>query len=228
MHLNRQNTIIAILLAVIIVESAYITMLGVAPKTSSTFHLNYGSAERLVVNYSLFNAAIANDTQYNFTQPLKSSWLLVVYNNLQFSKTNETQTEAQVAIAPIGPTEALSIPTLIIQERADGLLRIEYYAQNWPNTYGLVLYNSTRSDLFGTSSNISLLFIDYGPASPINPELAPKTNGNLSIFAGNIMLVANYPIAWASLDSAYFYGLTGSHFTSGNLTVEARPVQNTS
>lgn len=227
--MNRQNAVIVVLILVIIVESAYIAMFTVLPRATPAYsRVTFGSSQILVANYSLFDTAIANDTQLNFTQSLKGSWKLSVYNDLQFSKTNETQTEAQVAIAPIGPTEALSIPTLIIQERADGLLRIEYFAQNWPNTYGLVLYNSSRSDLFGTNSNISLLFIKNGPASPINPELAPRSNGNLSIFAGTTMLVANYPIAWASLDSAYFYGLRGSHFTSGNLTVEVRSVQNTS
>jgi hypothetical protein len=209
------------------VESAYIAAFTFIPRTTNT-HLTYGSPQTFLANFSIFDSAIANDTQLNFTQPLKGSWILSIYNDLNFSMLNETQTEAQVAIAPIGPTEALSIPTLIIQERADGLLRIEYFAQNWPNTYGLVLYNATRSDLFGRESNISLIFTGYGAPSPINPELAPRSNGNLTIYSGTTILIANYPIAWASLDSVYFYGLVGSHFNSGNLTIEARSIQITS
>lgn len=231
---NRLNwrfvLVTIILVAIIVVETVFIVStirMGPGAQTTARGTLVLGSKENLSANYSLFDAAIANDTQFNFTRSYDGSWLLSIYDDLQFSTsmTNETSTEAQVAIAPIGPTEALSIPTLIVQERADGLLRVEYYAQNWPNTYGLVLYNSTRTDLFGPSSNISLEFISYGPPSAVNPSIAPKSNGNLTILSGNTVLVSNYPIAWASLDSAYFYGLRGTSFTQGQLTVSVRPIQ---
>jgi hypothetical protein len=224
----RSKVIITILIVVIILESTLIGYL-VLPRLNnsqppSATAITFSNEERFVANYSLFDAVIANDTEFNTTQSYGSSWILSVTDNLQFGKTNETQTEAQIAIAPIGPTEALSIPTLIIQERADGLLRIEYYAQNWPNTYGLVLYNATRNDLFGQSSNISLEFIATGPAAPINPEIAPRSNGNLSIFSGDSLLVSNYSIAWAKLDSLYFYGLKGTNFTSGQISVSVAQI----
>ena len=222
------RAVIAVLLIIVILESSFIVYPYVVTtnEVQTSGSVTLGSKQVLSAAYSEFDAAIANDTEVNFTQSYPGSWLLSLTNNLQFSNTNKTDTEAQVALAPIGPTEALSIPTLIIQERADGLLRIEYYAQNWPNTYGLVLYNSTRSDLFGPSSNISLEFIAYGPPPPIDPSIAPRSNGNLTILSGGTVLVLNYPIAWANLSSAYLYGLKGSNFTSGFLTITVRPIQN--
>jgi len=129
-----------------------------------------------------------------------------------------TGTEAQVALAPAYPVEALSIPTLIVQVRADGLIRIEYFAQNWPNTYGLILYNSTSINWEG-GANITLLFTSFGPPSDINPALAPRPNGNLTILIGGNVAVFKYPISWASLGELYFYGLRGSTFSGGSLTV---------
>src|SRR5579875_23318 len=227
----NSRILITILIVIIILEGvfiAYLTVpaLGGTQQTSrSNSIFSYTNTERFVANYSEFNAVIANDTEANASQSYRASWVLSVSNGLAFSNGNLTESEAQIAIAPVGPNEALSIPTLIVQERADGLLRVEYYAQNWPNTYGLILYNSTRTDLFGPSSNISLEFISYGPPSAVNPSIAPKSNGNLTILSGNTVLVSNYPIAWASLDSAYFYGLRGTSFTQGQLTVSVRPIQ---
>jgi hypothetical protein len=220
----NSKAVITTLIVVIILESALVGYLAVprlngSHSTSTSTTLPFSNKEGFSANYSLFDAVIANDTEVNVTQSYESSWILSVNNNLLFATTNETQTEAQIAIGPIGPTEALSIPTLIIQERADGLLRVEYYAQNWPNTYGLILYNATRNDLFGLTSNISLEFIATGPPGAINPQIAPRANGNLTIFSGDTVLVSDYPISWAKLDSLYFYGLKGTDFTSGDVTV---------
>ncbi|MHB8567365.1 MAG: hypothetical protein ACYC7D_01190 [Nitrososphaerales archaeon] len=224
--MNATRILIVTLLLVMILEAGIIGYLLFRPGlTTSDVTMTFGSSEHFAASYSQFNAVIANDTEVNFTQSYRGSWILSVNDNMQFSTINESDTEAQVAIAPIGSTEALSIPTLIIQERADGLLRIEYYAQNWPNTYGLVLYNATRSDLFGPSSNISLEFVSNGPPSQVNPGIAPRSNGNLTVLSGSTVLVSNYPVAWASLDSAYFYGLHDSSFTSGELTLTIRSIQ---
>ncbi len=230
----NSRILITIFIVIIILEGvfiAYLTVpaLGGKQQTSrSNSIFSYTNTERFVANYSEFNAVIANDTEANASQSYRASWVLSVSNGLAFSNGNLTESEAQIAIAPVGPNEALSIPTLIVQERADGLLRVEYYAQNWPNTYGLILYNSTRSDLFGSNSNVTLEFISTGPPSEVNPQIAPRPNGNLSILDGGSKLVLDYPIAWASIDSLYFYGLKGSSFNSGELKVSISQIEATS
>ena len=102
--------------------------------------------------------------------------------------------------------------------RGDNLLRIEYYAQDWENSYGFVLYNST-SPGWMNEENITLTFVSFGPPVPVNPQIAPRPNGNLTIAIGNSVVVSNYMISWANLASFYVYGLLGSEFTAGTITL---------
>ncbi len=62
-------------------------------------------------------------------------------------------------------------------------------------------------------------FVSFGPAVPVNPQLAPRPNGNLTLMIGNKVYLDNYPIAWANLSSLYAYGLQGSTFQSGLVQV---------
>ncbi len=123
-----------------------------------------------------------------------------------------------MAFAPAYPTEAGSIPTLIVQERGDGLLRIEYFAQSWANTYGLVLYNSTAPNWTG-GANVALRFNAFGPPSEVNPQLAPRPNGNMTITVGGARVLTDFPIAWANLSDLYVYGIRGSSFTAGMVLI---------
>jgi len=131
---------------------------------------------------------------------------------------NSRKSEAQIAIAPEYPTENLSIPTIIVQMRGDDLLRIEYYAQDWENSYGFVLYNST-SPGWMNQQNITLTFVSFAAPVPVNPQIAPRPNGNLTIAIGSTVVVSNYMISWANLASYYVYGLLGSEFTAGMVTI---------
>jgi hypothetical protein len=123
-----------------------------------------------------------------------------------------------MAFAPAYPVEYKSIPTVIVQERADGLLRVEYFAQNWPNTNGLLLYNSTAPSWMG-GKDVSILFHSSGPSSEVNPQLAPRPNGDLDITIGGSVVLSNYPIAWANLSEVYLFGYPGSSFVSGSVQI---------
>jgi len=175
--------------------------------------------------YDLFNQPISNDSEFKLDDELNGSWAISISSSLIPSSQNPMRSEAQVAIAPEYPVENLSIPTIIVQERGDGLLRIEYYAQNWNNTFGLILYNST-SPTWTSGDNVTLKFTSYGPPDQVNPQIAPYPNGNLTISVGNIVVLSNYPIPWSGLADFYVYGLRGSSFVSGALTIsvyEVRP-----
>jgi hypothetical protein len=108
--------------------------------------------------------------------------------------------------------------------RGDGLLRIEYFAQNWNNSYGLVLCNSTSPTWVG-GQNVTLRFLSFGPPAAVNPQLAPRPNGNITILVGDTVVLADYPIAWASLSSLYIYGLHGSAFTGGTVSIRVANVE---
>jgi len=213
--LDRLRTIVALLFAVVMVESALI-VLPLAGKGSRGALRPVGAPQTLTFGYSVFNQPIANDTDAKLSQNYSGSWQVVITSTLSYRNTSPN-TESQVALAPQYAVEALSIPTLIIQERSDGLIRVEYYAQNWPGTYGLVLYNSTSPGWQG--QNVTLKFSVYGPSSAVNPQIAPRPTGNLTVFVGGTEVVSNYSIAWASLGELYLYGLPGSDFVGGDLGV---------
>jgi hypothetical protein len=59
----------------------------------------------------------------------------------------------------------------------------------------------------------------------VNPQIAPYPNGNLTIVVGSEIVVSNYPIAWANLSDFYIYGLKGSSFVNGVLTVTVYEVR---
>jgi hypothetical protein len=174
------------------------------------------------VSFQYFNQPISNDTEYELEKQLTGSWQVVMQSRLAPSATNHQTTEAQVALAPEYSSENLSIPVIIVQERADGLLRIEYFAQNWKNSYGLLLYNSTSTGVLD-GQNVTLRFTVFGPPASVNPQFAPRPNGNLSIMVGSTTILSDFPIAWANLSSAYLYGLRNSTFVGGsmNLTFSA-------
>jgi hypothetical protein len=213
----RTRILYAVLVAVIIVESTILAM-----PYLSNLHL-YGVAytrsysQSISFPFSIFNQPISNDTEHALNPTLKRSWEVDIQSSLVPS-SQSVITEAEIAFAPAYPIEYRSIPTVIVQERSDGLLRVEYFAQNWPNTSGLLLYNDSSPGWAG-GKDVSILFHSSGPPSEVNPQLAPRPNGNVDIMVGGVMVLSSYPIAWANLSELYLYGYPGSSFTSGSIHI---------
>ncbi len=210
--------LLAILSAIIIVESTALALPYLAnfhPFRTVSYPRSY--AQSVSFPFPVFNQPISNDTEQALNPGFSGSWEVDVQSSLVPSSQGRT-TEAQMAFAPAYTSENLSIPTIIVQERADGLVRVEYYAQNWPNTYGLLLYNSTTPGWMG-GRNVTLLFRSFGPPSEVNPQLAPRPNGNLDIMLGGTTVLLDYPIAWADLSKLYLYGYPGSSFVGGQVHI---------
>jgi hypothetical protein len=218
--LDKLKVVVAILVVALLAESSVLASIYLTrPNASSPSQQQTQVLEKsFALQSNLFNQPISNDTEYTLDSELNGSWMISIHSQLVPSPSNLRESEAQIAIAPEYPTENLSIPTIIVQERGDGLLRIEYFAQNWNNSYGLVLYNSTFPTWTG-GENITLDFLSFGPPVQVNPQIAPYPNGNLTITVGNTVVLSNYPIAWAGLSAFYIYGLRGSSFLGGALTV---------
>lgn len=215
--MKKVNVLVGVLIIALIIESATIALLSTQSRSSIKNGPNYRYVHQgtMMIPYEMFNQPISNDTEYSLNQELVGSWSITIQSDVVASADNKMSSEAQIAIAPQYPTENLSIPTIIVQERGDGLLRVEYYAQNWNNTYGLILYNATSPSWL--DGNVTLKFMNYGPPSKVNPQIAPYPNGNLTIIVGDTTVLFNYPIAWANLTDFYVYGLKGSTFTDGVL-----------
>jgi hypothetical protein len=167
--------------------------------------------------FSVFNQPISNDTEHALKPALQRSWEVDVQSSLVPS-SQSVITEAEIAFAPAYPVEYQSIPTIIVQERADGLLRVEYFAQNWPNTSGLLLYNNSAPGWTG-GNDVSILFHSSGPPSEVNPQLAPRPNGSVDIVVGGVTVLSSYPIAWANLSKLFLFGYQGTSFTSGSVQI---------
>jgi hypothetical protein len=167
--------------------------------------------------FSVFNKPISNDTDHALNPALQRSWEVDLQSSLVPS-SQSVLTEAEIAFAPAYAVEYRSIPTIIVQERADGLLRVEYFAQNWPSTSGLLLYNNSAPGWTG-GKDVSILFHSSGPPSEVNPQLAPRPNGNVDITVGGVMVLSSYPIAWANLSDLYLFGYPGSLFTGGSVRI---------
>lgn len=217
--MKRLTAAFIILIVILVAQSVIIAILVEQPGSRRVNKTEYkiDIRQALLVPYGDFNQPISNDTEFRLKPSYESSWVVNMSSSLKASSTDRVS-EAQAAIAPEYPSENLSIPTIIVQERADGLLRVEYFAQNWPNTFGLLLYNSTNPG-WRSGENVSLRFISFGPPSPINPQLAPRPNGNLTISIGSTVVLSNYPVAWANLGVAYLYGYPGSSFHSGAISI---------
>ncbi len=210
--------LVALLFVTVIIESSLLVL----PLVEEGGHRSLrptGPIQTLTFGYSIFNQPISNDTDTKLDQKYSGSWQMVIRSGLTFSSATPL-TEAQVALAPEYPNESLSIPAIIVQERSDGLVRIEYFAQNWPHTFGLLLYNSTNPGWADT--NLTLSLDSFGQPSPVNPQIAPMQSGNLTVMLGSKVVVNDYPIAWASLGELYLYGLSGSRFTGGSLSVSVQ------
>jgi len=216
-QLNRGTVAIILLLIIVAIESSALTIRMSTP-SQPTVHLNSGSETVFRVPYDQFNQPISNDTEYQLSASINGSWRITIQSTVEPPLMNSRKSEAQIAIAPEYPTENLSIPTIIVQMRGDDLLRIEYYAQDWENSYGFVLYNST-SPGWMNQQNITLTFVSFAPPVPVNPQIAPRPNGNLTIAIGSTVVISNYMISWANLASYYVYGLLGSEFTAGMVTI---------
>jgi hypothetical protein len=215
--LRPSEVVIVALTAIILVESAFIGMVYVRATATSSTNYVAGKPETSSFPFEVFNQSVSNNTDHEFVSSYNGSWVVTIRSWLAVRHPSGAD-EAQMAFAPSYPVEGQSIPTIIVQERADGLLRIEYFAQAWANTYGLVLYNSTSIDWRG-GVNVTLRFIEFGEPSSINPQIAPRANGNLSVTIGSNTVVSDYPIAWASLGEVYLYGLSGTSFFSGIVTI---------
>lgn len=218
--MNKLKIFVAVLLVILVGESATIIILynQVNLQRGAPREFVYDKMVSFSVPYGKFNQPISNDTEYKFNTTYAGSWKMSIQSQLLPPGNNAAGSEAQFALAPEYRSENLSIPTIIVQMRGDGLLRIEYFSQNWNNTYGLVLYNSTSPSWIG-ANKVTLQYVNYGPPSPVNPQLAPRPNGNLTITVGNTVVLTDFPIAWASLSSLYIYGLRGSAFTGGSVII---------
>jgi hypothetical protein len=211
------KVLLVVLVAVIMVESTMLALpyvshfpiFGAAPRRAYSQSVSF--------QYSVFNKPVSNDTEHELDPALPGSWEIDINSSLVPSSTTGV-TEAEMAFAPSYPTEYKSIPTIIVQERADGVVRVEYFAQNWPNTSGLLLYNSSTPGWKGGNS-ISIMFQSIGPPSEVNPQLAPRPNGNVDITIGGTIVLSNYPIAWANLSDLYLFGYPGSSFTGGSVQI---------
>ncbi len=210
---RTQLAVLALLVLVVIETSALAAVYVSMPHLKVQTELVTKPVKTVSVPFNEFNQPISNDTEYSLDQSYNGSWVITIESHLVATPSKEIGSEAQIAIAPEYPSENLSIPTIIVQERGDGWLRIEYFAQNWNNTYGLVLYNSSSPSW--TNNNVTLRFTSFAPPVPVNPQLAPRPNGNLTITVGNVTVLLDYPIAWANLSAFYIYGLRGSNFASG-------------
>lgn len=210
----RTKLILLLLVGIIMVESTILAQ-PYLPRPS----VNYAKSRPQSVSFpfTLFNQPISNNTEQELNPSYSRSWEIDIQSSLVTS-SNERGTEAEMAFAPSYPSESGSIPTIIVQERGDGLLRIEYFAQSWANTYGLVLYNSTAPNWMG-GANVALRFEAFGPPSEVNPQLAPRPNGNMTIAVGGLTVLADYPIAWANLSDVYVYGIRGSSFAAGLIQI---------
>ncbi len=218
-RLDRLRLLVVLLLVVVMVETTLIALPSIEGNRRSSLH-PAGAPQVMTFGYYVFNRPIANDSEAPLAQSYDGSWQAVIRSALQYASVSPF-TEAQVALAPAYPNESLSIPAIIVQERSDGLVRVEYFAQNWPHTYGLLLYNSTQPG-WGAGANLTLSFSRSGPESPVNPQIAPRPDGNLTVTIGSDVVVSDYPIAWASLGELYLYGLAGSSFVGGSLSVSVQ------
>ncbi len=213
----RTKILFAVLIAVITVESTILAL-----PYFSNLHLyrvayTRSYSQSVSFPFSVFNQPISNDTQHALNPALQRSWEVDVQSSLE-SSSQSVVTEAEIAFAPAYPVEYRSIPTIIVQERADGLLRVEYFAQNWPNTSGLLLYNNSAPGWTG-GKDVSIMFHSSGPPSEVNPQLAPRPNGNVDITVGGVTVLSSYPIAWANLSDLYLFGYPGSSFKSGSVQI---------
>jgi hypothetical protein len=215
--LNRSGIAILLLLIIVAVESTALTLRSATPKEATTIYVP-GKETVFRVPFYQFNQPISNDTEYSLDSQIEGSWRITIQGNLGKPSGDPLKSEAQVAIAPEYPQENTSIPTIIVQMRGDGLLRIEYFAQDWEHSYGFVLYNSTSPSWTG-DQNITLTFASFAPPVPVNPQIAPRPNGNLTISIGNTDVLSNYMISWANLASFYVYGLLGSNFAAGTVSI---------
>lgn len=208
------------LLIIVVAESGALVTLMYRSNPAGSQKASYVSAagKAFSIPYYEFNQPISNDSEYKLDSSIEGSWAVTVQANLVSSSLDPRRSEAQIAFAPEYPIENLSIPTIIVQMRGDGLLRIEYYAQNWENSYGFVLYNSTSPSWIG-GQNITLTFTSFAPPVPVNPQLAPRPNGNLTIAIGNTVVLSDYMISWSNLSSFYVYGVRGSTFTGGTVSI---------
>ena len=214
------KVILIILLVIVIVESAVIAipyLENLNPYVAFRTSYPKAGSQSASFPFSVFNRPVTNNTEHELNPPYTGSWQIVIDSSLVPSST-QSLTEAEMAFAPSGPSESHSIPTIIVQERADGLLRVEYFEQSWPNSYGLVLYNSS-SPGWTRGTNVTILFRSFGPPSPVDPQIAPRSNGNVTLAVGGYAVLLDYPIAWADLSDLYLYGYPGSSFTSGSVMI---------
>jgi hypothetical protein len=208
----RMKLILLLLIGTIMVESTLLAQ-PYFPRREATYAK--GRPQSLSFPFTVFNQPISDNTEQELDPTYSGSWEINIQSSLATSG-NRGATEAEMAFAPAYPTESGSIPTIIVQERGDGLLRIEYFAQSWANTYGLVLYNYTAPNWMGGAS-VALRFKSFGPPSQVNPQLAPRPNGNVTISVSGTTVLTDYPIAWANLSDVYVYGIRGSSFIAGTI-----------
>ena len=205
------------LVAVVIVES---TLLGLPYLSHLAIYQSANTknfSQSATFPFAVFNNQITNDTEHELDPALQGSWEVDIRSSLIPSSTDSV-TEAEMAFAPAYPIEYQSIPTIIVQQRGNGVLRVEYFAQNWPNTSGLLLYNSNTPG-WTVGKDVSIFFHSTGPASEVNPQLAPKPNGTVDVRIGDMSVLSSYPIAWANLSDLYLFGSPGSSFTGGTVQI---------
>lgn len=213
----KTRLVLVILIAVIFIESTTLALPHLASLNlfRTSYPRNYSQSSSYP--FTVFDRPVTNNTEHDLDPMFPRSWAVDIKSSLM-SSSNDRGTEAEIALAPAATSESHSIPTIIVQERADGLLRVEYFEQSWPNTYGLVLYNSS-SPGWTRGVNLTIVFRSFGPPSPVDPQVAPRANGNLDVLIGGSSVLSSYPIAWANLSEVYLYGYPGSSFSSGSMLI---------
>jgi hypothetical protein len=209
----RMKLTLLLLVGIIIIESTILAQ-HYLPRHEVTYVKS--RPQFVSFPFNIFNQPVSNNTEQELDPEYSRSWEINIQSSLVTPSSRDN--EAEMAFAPSYPSESGSIPTVIVQERGDGLLRIEYFAQSWANTYGLVLYNSTAPNWTG-GANVALRFEAFGPPSAVNPQLAPRPNGNMTISVGGATVLMDYPIAWANLSDVYVYGIRGSSFVAGTIQI---------
>src|SRR5215467_2666712 len=111
--------LIAILATVIIVESTLLALPYLTTSQVSRAAYPRGFSQSASFPFTVFNQPISNNTDHDLNPSLGGSWEVDIQNTLNPSTLGRT-TEAEMAFAPNGISESHSIPTIIVQERADG------------------------------------------------------------------------------------------------------------
>ena len=132
------------------------------------------------------------------------------------------QDEAQIGIGPVpaGPDETNITPLFILQEAANGLLRIEYIPFPMNDTYGYLVYDGFIVPAGPTDFVGHVLTLAYtSTAPPVPAYIASRPygqeTGNLTVSWDGRVIVPKFGLTWSTFGALYAYGLETDGFVSG-------------